>query len=159
MPEQRKFPLVIRNALCAEDVRPEANGKHSLLGVFAGDLLVQELVGAVRMAFYIEATTKVTGIIEANVIVYFDKQPIIKGEAKLDFLNVEDPAVFAIPSFPVMLTKEGELRVDIECNGATRTVLKKMVRKADLEAMARAREKSLKALTPPAPRRRRPRNL
>ena len=139
-------------------MRSETNGKHSILGVYSGDVLAQELAGNLRTAVYVEATSRELGVLDAILTVYFNKEPVLRGEAKFNFLNTSVPAVFAIPTFPIVLTKEGVIRVDIECNGVTRTALSKSVRKADLGAVAREREKSMKALTPPAPRRRRTRD-
>lgn len=45
--------VTIEAALLCEDVREEVNRKHALLGVFAGDVLVQSFPATIKFAVYV----------------------------------------------------------------------------------------------------------
>jgi hypothetical protein len=50
-PSAHKFHVI----LC-EDIREEVGGKRSLMGIFAGDIIVQTLPAQIQLAAYIEYT-------------------------------------------------------------------------------------------------------
>lgn len=135
MADKTAFPLIIGNVLLCEDVRPESNGKHTLLGVYAGDLLVQEFIGQLRMALYLELTAKRIGEVSAHVELAFNEVVLAGAEATFYFKKVTDPAVLTFPMFPVPLSGPGTLSVDVICGGIRRRALGKPVRQVDIKVL------------------------
>ena len=150
MPDKPTFPLVIGNAIFAEDIRSESNGKFSILGVYSGDILVQEMTGFLRGAVYLELTSRKLGRMGVKVDAYLDKDLIFSADGLLDVKNNHDPAVFHVPTFPIALVGPGDISIYVTCEGVRRRALVKSVKKADLKAVARAREASEKSLARPA---------
>ncbi len=129
------FPLNIGNALIAEDVRPKLHGKHSVLGIYSGDILAQELTGHIRMSLYIELTAKEIGEIHVEATLTFRGVARAKVIGEFKFENPRDPAILMIPSFPILLDGPGTILVEIICDGITREILRREVRQADVVAM------------------------
>jgi len=44
----------LRNVIVCDDIREEVGGKHSLMGVFGGDIVLNELPGSIFLAFYMQ---------------------------------------------------------------------------------------------------------
>jgi len=135
MDDSAQFPLVIGNVLLCEDVRSEANGKYSALGIYSGDMLVQSFGGALRMALYLELTAKKPGPARCEVNLSFNNVLLASAKAEFDFVKVTDPAILVFPMFPLPLSGPGTLSVDVICDGATMNGIKKEVRQADLNAL------------------------
>ena len=128
------FPLIVGNILLCEDVRPEPNGKHSALGIYGGDLLVQKFEGSMRMALYLELTAKNRGEVKCEVNLAFNNVVLAAAQAGFDFVKPNDPAILIFPMFPLTLTGPGILTVNVISNGKTQRAMKKEVRQADLTA-------------------------
>ena len=131
-PIKRKiFPLRVGNALVCEDVRPELGGKHSLLGVYSGDILVPEFKNFLRATIYIELFALKLGTIRLEVVISYDDKEIIKLIAEFDFRDTRDPALIVSPTFPIPLTGAGLIIVNAICEGQEKRLLSKQIRMRD----------------------------
>ena len=165
-----KFPLRIGNALVCEDVRQELGGKHSLLGVYSGDIIVQEFKDFLKIAVYIELFPIETGQIELEATFSYDGNDILKAKVEYDFKDIRNPGLITSPSFPIPLTKAGAITVNAICRGQSQVLLRKDVRSVGASVIfasstspsppaAQLPNADQQSRKPPAPRRplRRPR--
>lgn len=129
------FALKIGNVLLCEDVRAELYGKHSLFGVYAGDIVVGEIAGFLRMALYAEIFGNALGTSSIEVTVAYADKPVAVISVEFDFRDLRDPALIVLPSFPVALDKLGKITVDAESQGVNKRLLAKAVRLGDVRSI------------------------
>lgn len=127
MPAPSSFPLRVGNVVFCEDVRPEINNKYSIFGAIGGDLLVQSFPAVIKAAFYIELYGIESGNITFDIQIYLDKNLVAGAEGQMEVRSLRDPAIIAIPSFPIGVEKEGELRIVVKSGRQRRRVLSKRV--------------------------------
>jgi hypothetical protein len=58
---RENWPFKITLCLACEDIREEKHGKHSLMGLYTGDILISDIPGNVPMAFFMEFEVKDPG--------------------------------------------------------------------------------------------------
>jgi hypothetical protein len=125
------FSLRFGNAILCENIRQELHGKHSLLGVFSGDVLVPEFGGVLRVAIYLELFAKQLGKIDISLSVSYNGKNIVNVQAEIHYKDLRDPAIIATPVIPVHIERPASIVVDVTCNGNTRRCIDKRVRASD----------------------------
>jgi hypothetical protein len=53
--------VVISQVVVSEDIREEISGKHSLIGVYTGDIGVRQFPAKIRLAYFIEVRVSAAG--------------------------------------------------------------------------------------------------
>jgi hypothetical protein len=117
--------------LC-EDIRVEYGGKHSLLGVYAGDIIVPELKNFLKVALFIELYAKELGEFDLEGKIIYADSDVLGFKLQMKYEDVKSPALLVSPSFPVPLNLEGEILVMGTCKGKTSPLLSKTVRVGDV---------------------------
>lgn len=104
----------ITTAVLCEEVRPELNGKWTLLGVFPGDMAVPETPANVRLGLYLEAhvTKPYTGPL--NIRFRLNDKEIMVAQGKLESQQgfVALPLGSVIVGFP----EPGTIFVDLSAD-------------------------------------------
>jgi hypothetical protein len=62
-----------RNAILCDDIRNERGNKHSLMGVFSGDLVVAKLPAQVYLALYFEHVSEKAGELDVALKLWLDQ--------------------------------------------------------------------------------------
>jgi hypothetical protein len=129
MPRSHKiFPLRVGNAIVCENIRQELHGKHSLIGVFSGDILINTFDVMLQVAVYIEFIADELGKVQVELIVSYDHKDRVKINAEFDYKDVRDPAVIASPSISIPIERGASIIVTATCNGKTKRILEKRIR-------------------------------
>jgi hypothetical protein len=118
----------VGNILACEFVRAEVDNKYSILGVFGGDILVQELPARFRMAFYIELFFTRIGPASIAVTASHAGKPFSRIEAEMEASDLTAPATIAFPTLSILIENEGPIELVLEIGGKKHNILKKMVR-------------------------------
>ena len=132
MSEHSSFPLRAETVILCESVRLELHGKYSILGAFAGDIIVTSLPGHIAASLYLELYSKISGQVSLAIELTYNGDQVARGELLIDFTDIDKPSVIAFPTFPILIEKPGFIRVYLEYNGARRQILKKEVELGDL---------------------------
>ena len=123
------LPFEIKVAIACEDIREEKLGKHTLVGVYAGDeIQLAQIPGNIAIACFIEAIVLEPGPFEMSMRLSGpgDHQALLK--AMLDFPMLKGTAVIATPRIDLLVDSEGMFRIDIgsEERGWTNVVKRKI---------------------------------
>ena len=105
----------IQNALLCEDLRPEQNGKWTILGAFSGDIVVPSLPTNIKLTAYIEIflNKKYRGNIHFRMLL--DGAECMKISGKMEG-NLGYSAI-PLPQFIVGIPKPGSLVAEISTDG------------------------------------------
>jgi hypothetical protein len=129
MPRSRNtFPIRVGNAVVCENIRQELYGKHSLLGVFSGDVLIDRIDAVLSIAIYIELFAINVGKIDLELIISYDNVDLVKVTSEFDYQDVRNPAIIASPVIQIKLERASIIVVTAKCNGQTKRILEKRVR-------------------------------
>lgn len=114
MPE--KFEIV-KSLLC-EDVREEINNKHTLIGVYIGDVLISRIPGNMSIALFVELDVKKEGkqSIQLRLSGPGDHEAVLN--ADLNFIGVGS-STLKTPRIELLVDKEGIFRIDLSEDGET----------------------------------------
>ena len=119
-------------AILGEEVRPELGNKHSILGIYTGDVLLPEFPANIRLSFYIVFKFIRAGEHKIELRILLDNKVITSGVTELTS-NEGDPAVLVSPSGILGVDSPSELKIDASVDGGRRTTLvKKQIRLAVL---------------------------
>lgn len=108
----------VRSALLCDDVRVEANGKHILIGVYAGDILVTGLPATLSLIVWLEIAPGRN----ADQLA-FEYKVTLPGRAKERRGNInmmldgEEHAFLIMRLSPFELTQEGRLTLALRAPG------------------------------------------
>jgi hypothetical protein len=99
-------------AILCEDVREEANKKHTLVGVFAGDIHVPHFPANIRLAAYLVFYGFPPGEHDLGGEVFYGGASRLKLEAKAE-IPKGDAAVIVMPSIVLTFEEEGQLEFHV----------------------------------------------
>ena len=104
--------LTFKNAILCEEVRQEKNNKFILLGVFSGDILVEEIPANLGLSFYLEAIIAKPG--PTNLWLKMsgpseEDEALI--EARMEAASAGTAATIALPRMDVLMRGEGVFRL------------------------------------------------
>src|SRR5688500_4908101 len=85
-----------RNAILCEDVREELRNKKSLMGVFAGDVLVDKFPAQIRFALYVEYIPLRGRTVTVLIRLLQDEEEL--GTAEMSVHGTHQPASLILPT-------------------------------------------------------------
>ena len=109
-----KRPFDVKLCVLCEDIRDELHNKHSLIGVYSGDILVSEIPASISLAFYLEIEPKRVGD--------FDLQFRLSGpaadasavlNARVGITNASGVSILRTPRIELGITEAGTFRFDM----------------------------------------------
>lgn len=119
--------LKIGNVLACEYAALGSHGKHTLINLYAGDIVVREFPATFPLAFYIEIFPQADTPQRLNIIISQGRQKRAEVAAEFAF-EPSKVGVIVLPQLPLTFSKNGEFRVVITGEGLIpTTVLKKKV--------------------------------
>ena len=130
--------IVLGNRILCEDIRQEKSNKYILIGVYAGDILVNAIPANISLSFYLEfigakignnyLSLKISGPGEGQVIINLNYETE----------KNDTPITVVTPRMEVLLDCEGMIRVEISSDGEDWTSLieKSVSQKDDLWTLA-----------------------
>src|SRR6478735_4996798 len=109
----------VTNVIVCEDVRQELNNQNTLVGVFAGDILVKEFPAPMRIAVYAEYVIAKPAAHDVGFRISY------QGEGRHEIMNMRvkvpdsarDGIAFAFPPTNLMITERGSLIVEVNYDG------------------------------------------
>jgi hypothetical protein len=123
-------PFTIDNAILCEEVRAEVGSKFSLLGVIPG-MVNAPTPGAMRISSYIELRPARIGIQTMQIEVAFSGKSVARAESVMDVKALDETAVIALPSFPLIVQESGDFTIDFLLDGYRERVLSRHIRIAE----------------------------
>jgi hypothetical protein len=106
-----------QNAILCEDVRYEVGNKKSLIGTFAGNIIVSEFPAAIQLAVYLEYTPKTVGKDEKVDLEMWQDDVKIGSATIIVNAKNNDNATLILPRAIVPFKKEGAFRVTASIDG------------------------------------------
>lgn len=101
----------IKSAILCEEVRAEVGGKHTLLGVFSGNINVSKFPASIRLAMYFELETSEEAVFTSKIrIKYGNKDPVV-GDAEIR--ATEKTAALVTPMMNLSAEEEGDFVTEI----------------------------------------------
>lgn len=115
-------------AVLCEDVRVESNGKHIVIGVYTGNVVVYALPSTVQLTVWLCLEAKTPGHANVDVRGYDPSGRIMfSGEMEIESRESETITT-SLPKFAVQIEKEGSIRVQVRPNGGRwKTIINKDV--------------------------------
>jgi hypothetical protein len=101
-----------RNVVLCDDVRDEIGNKKSLMGVFSGDIIVQELPATIPIAIYLEfVPVDPTKSFELSIKLSVDSDEIAKANIPVVLNPGSSNASIILPKGLVRFDKESTFKV------------------------------------------------
>lgn len=118
-----------RNAILCDDIRDEAGGKNSLMGVFAGDIVVAHLPATINLAFFLQYFPDASDgpSLSSELRLLQDDREMGKFAMKADTPPAGQVVTIILPRGMLAFDKEGTLRMVVSMNGKEEEVLSKKV--------------------------------
>ena len=113
----KKLPFKIEKSILCEDVREEISKKHTLVGVYAGDILISAIPGSMSLALYIEASVAKIGKFDLNLKLSGPGEHEATLKARIDVAQ-PGTAVIATPRIDLLVDQEGVFRLDLGTEGS-----------------------------------------
>lgn len=109
----------VGNAILCEYVGQGSNGKHVLVNVYSGDILVDELPADINFAVYLEV---ITGVEKIDVELVLGGTTFMRGSAISEHANENQTTVFALPLFQLNVKEPAAIEVFLSAEGYDRTL-------------------------------------
>ena len=121
------------NVLTCEHVVSGAMGKPTLVGVYAGDILIQSLPAPITMGIYVEHVPDAAQNGKLLLTLMLGKQELGKIAAETEAGNAL--GVIAVPFVPLMITENTRFRVIASCDGfKSKTIIDQKISEGVLPA-------------------------
>jgi hypothetical protein len=124
--------MIVKNTatiVICDDIRQETNGKHILIGVYGGNILVPEANFSLQLCMWIEFIATSCGTETMHIRVSYAKNVIVVMKAELE-INEIGPMAVATPGVPVQGASEGDVVIEISSDGQNwKEIKRKSVRK------------------------------
>ena len=105
------------NCILCEHIAPGLGNKTSLIGVYAGDILVGKFPANLRLAVYIEHIPNDSERYEMAFEIKVGDESVGKGTAEITDAVPNEAALLVLPGINLTTQKEGRFRVLISING------------------------------------------
>lgn len=120
-----------RNVSMCEDVREEVGNKKSLMGVFSGDVVVQELPARLKIAFYAEyIPDQGAGLHEFEFSIRVGSKEAASGKISVNSPRSE-VATLILPQGIASIPTPCDIVLNVSGAGETRELIRKAVRLPD----------------------------
>jgi hypothetical protein len=115
----------VGNALLADYVGQGNRNKHTLVNVYAGDVIVQKFPVDLAFGVYVELLLASTdgAPSEFEVELMFGGKPVLKAKGRVKVEGSGKNTIFVIPMFQLTVENEGQLELKISAEGFNRTTL------------------------------------
>jgi hypothetical protein len=120
----------VHSVIICDDVRREQNGKDILIGVYSGDILVQNFPFILPLSMWMEYAPPKSGPNDIFIRIHYGQQPPSLVKATVEVI---DSSTVGIPlsGFVIQGDKPDDLVVEYSADGTTFTVVKrKLVKQA-----------------------------
>jgi hypothetical protein len=149
--------LKVGNVVLCEHAVPGAGNKHTLVGVYAGDILMDTMPGPIAMGLFLEILPE-TAPPTLTVTFQLNRVPVGKVVATYENRTVDGPSLVIVPLLQVRIEADSVFEVVLEAEGYARHVA--LTKKISLNPASGVNPSLLTALQPasersrPAPRKR-----
>jgi hypothetical protein len=109
-------------AIACEYVAMGANGKHTLVNVYSGDIIVREFPARIPISFFIELESGINADKTLTIEVFSNKKRVAKAVAEFE-LEKERVGLINLPQLPLSLDGPTVLKVLISGDGIKSTTL------------------------------------
>jgi len=142
-------------ALFCEDTRLEAGNKHTILGAFVGDLLVDEFPANIKFAVYGVVVFDKVGHHRLEWRVRLNKDPLGTAVAEADVL-ADNSNVLLVPAGLVHVERPSTLAIDLSIDGSRFATLvqTKLIKTPGKEPTSTTAPEPPSGQSPPARKRR-----
>lgn len=118
-----KKPFTVNHALLCEDIREEKTGKHTLVGVYSGDVDISGIPGTMAIALYIELQVIIPGKYELSLRLSGPGEHSATLKANLALEKNNKFAILATPRIDLLVDREGILKIEMSMDGQVWTSL------------------------------------
>ena len=123
--------LKFGNILTCEHVISGAGGKPTLVGVYAGDILIKSLPASITRGIYVEHVPDSAQNGKLTLTIMLGKQVIGKVAAETE--ESESLGVIAVPFVPLMITENTRFKVLASCDGfKDKTIIDQKISEGEL---------------------------
>lgn len=120
--------ISFRNAILCEHLAEETQKKHTLCGVFSGNILVASYPSQLRLAIYLEHIPATNETYSSTLEVRVNGVQFLKGEARFNTVIAGEPMGAALPNFILDVHEKTILEVFCAVDGAAESrVLEKRI--------------------------------
>lgn len=110
------IPFKLTNMIAAEYIVEGVNNKHTIINVYAGDILLNEFPASIPIAFYMEMKSIRDYSGTLSIKLMLGKKVAMEGKASVD-LRAGNPTVMAIPTGLVALAAPTMMRLFVGIEG------------------------------------------
>lgn len=107
----------IRNFLLCDNVVTDIQHRHTLVAVYANDILVPEFPARIRLALYGEFVTGRAGDHYIELDFLADGNNILKAVLRLTITDPDQVTPLLVPGLDVAIAQEVDLALAATCNG------------------------------------------
>jgi hypothetical protein len=117
----------IHAILICEDVRHEVNNKHSLIGVFSGDIQVSKFPANINVAAFASVNLRTTKTRRLLIEVKYDGQTHLKMEGEISATKTLGTIGLPTPQLRLGAAKAGELEIIVSVGDSTLVAKKSII--------------------------------
>lgn len=111
--------LKFSNAILCEHVVSGGSGKHTLINVYGGDILVREFPAKMMLGFYAEHTAEKSGDLWIKIL--RGKEEIAKLQVVVESNVKQSSGIIAMPVFEFVAEEETSIELVATMEGCART--------------------------------------
>ena len=115
--------IKFRNAILCEYVAKSAGNKHTLVGVYSGEIIISSMPGDLHLGFYCEILEKFHDAKEFTLEGFLGTAKFGQVVAEFQPSQSQELYVLAMPFMPVSVVEPGKLRLVLSLEGFRRTIL------------------------------------
>lgn len=120
---------LFRTAIICDHITVDIGRKHSLIGVYSGDVIIQKFPAKLRFAIYAELLPRRVGDYKLTVQISLNDKEVAKAEIEAAVRVAEAPLVFILPAIGLNIEEETVLKVEVRPeNGEVFTLVSKKIR-------------------------------
>jgi hypothetical protein len=122
-----------QTAVLCEFITRDISNKHSLIGVFSGDIIVSEMPATLRLALYLEVFPSSTGLHEISLKFNLGGKTIAEATAQSDVQEKEKPIILVL--FPVDIGVDQDTVLTLEAattGNKSTTIIEKKIYKGEV---------------------------
>lgn len=122
---------LVGNTIFCDDIRREDNGKALLIGVYTGDLVVQDLPTKLRLSAWVRLTGMDRGKHDIRLRFDFPGAEPLEVEGQAEVTDPEETDDLFFVGFPATLNEEGNVTCNLIVGSQTYVIGKITIQKAD----------------------------
>ncbi|MVB00187.1 hypothetical protein GN330_23345 [Nitratireductor sp. CAU 1489] len=128
--------LKFGNAIVCEFAAKGERNKHTLVNVFSGDIVVQQMPARLHLGLYVEYLPEVEGNQDISLRIKLDEKVFAKFQVKFKELSAKSPTAIVIQAMQVGIDNDAVFSVEAESQGYRNTkVLSKRIYQGRIAAV------------------------